>query len=114
VFSNGYILINVLVSFFLCGCILAHSWPLCRLCLTLADEFATLCGSQRPGFVIDIYTGLPVGELEPVSSWAWLGGVLCFCICVKSGVHTHHGFPWFAFSFSEKERMLMRPQAVFK
>ncbi|KAJ6664070.1 hypothetical protein lerEdw1_008285 [Lerista edwardsae] len=24
------------------------------------DEFSTLCGSQRPGFFIDIYTGLPV------------------------------------------------------
>ena len=37
------------------------AFPSFSLC---SDEFSTLCGSQRPGFFIDIYTGLPVGELK--------------------------------------------------
>lgn len=28
-----------------------------------ADDFSALCGSARPGFVIDIYTGQPIGRL---------------------------------------------------
>lgn len=51
-----------------------------HLCLIIADEFATLCGSQRPGFVIDIYTGLPVGELR-CHCWNFL----FLPLCLKTG-----------------------------
>lgn len=27
-----------------------------------ADEFAVLCGSERPGYIIDIYTGQVIGK----------------------------------------------------
>lgn len=46
-----------------CSLVPLFPLPSPHLRVITADEFATLCGSQRPGFVIDIYTGLPVGEL---------------------------------------------------
>lgn len=64
--------------------IFTQPWPLPFLCLPLADEFATLCGSQRPGFVIDIYTGLPVGESSGCACEH--GGGPRFSHCVKSRV----------------------------
>lgn len=71
VFSDRSVSINICIVIALPES--CSSWPLPLLLLTLADEFATLCGSQRPGFVIDIYTGLPVGEFECVCLWVWWG-----------------------------------------
>lgn len=42
----------------------AHTHTLkSAICLSL-DEFAILCGSERPGYYIDIYTGQVIGKLH--------------------------------------------------
>lgn len=30
----------------------------------ISDEYVLLCGSQRPGYIIDITTGQPVGKMS--------------------------------------------------
>lgn len=71
------------------GAVVALCWPSFlllppHLCFIVADEFATLCGSQRPGFVIDIYTGLPVGESR-CHCWNFL----VLPLCLRTEIHTH-------------------------
>ncbi|XP_068954093.1 fibrillin-1 isoform X2 [Petaurus breviceps papuanus] len=59
---DGELLFNMTKKMCCCSYNIGRAWNKpCEQCpIPSTDEFATLCGSQRPGFVIDIYTGLPV------------------------------------------------------
>ncbi|XP_033023454.1 fibrillin-1 isoform X1 [Lacerta agilis] len=59
---DGELLFNMTKKMCCCSYNIGRAWNRpCEQCpLPSTDEFATLCGSQRPGFVIDIFTGLPV------------------------------------------------------
>ncbi|XP_018418411.1 PREDICTED: fibrillin-1 isoform X2 [Nanorana parkeri] len=59
---DGELLYNMTKKMCCCSYNIGRAWNRpCEECpLPSTDEFAGLCGSARPGFVIDIYTGLPV------------------------------------------------------
>lgn len=59
----------------------AHTHTLkSAICLTL-DEFAILCGSERPGYYIDIYTGQVIGKLH---HFQWKDTIV-----IKSSIQLH-------------------------
>uniref|UniRef100_A0A672VB37 Fibrillin-1 n=1 Tax=Strigops habroptila TaxID=2489341 RepID=A0A672VB37_STRHB len=59
---DGELLFNMTKKMCCCSYNIGRAWNKpCEQCpIPSTDEFSTLCGSQRPGFFIDIYTGLPV------------------------------------------------------
>ncbi|XP_067327502.1 fibrillin-1 isoform X1 [Anolis sagrei] len=59
---DGELLFNMTKKMCCCSYNIGRAWNRpCEQCpIPSTDEFSTLCGSQRPGFFIDIYTGLPV------------------------------------------------------
>ncbi|MEE6503116.1 hypothetical protein FKM82_004742 [Ascaphus truei] len=59
---DGELLYNMTKKMCCCSYNIGRAWNRpCEECpLPSTDQFASLCGSARPGFVIDIYTGLPV------------------------------------------------------
>lgn len=55
--------------FYFCGTFfLKFTWNPSSFFIIL-DEFSSLCGSQRPGYFIDIFTGLPVGEQHSINKF---------------------------------------------
>ena len=38
-----------------------------NLFLSFSAEYQLLCGNQAPGFIIDIHTGKPIGEVVAVA-----------------------------------------------
>ncbi|KAF7241491.1 Fibrillin-1 [Varanus komodoensis] len=59
---DGELLFNMTKKMCCCSYNIGRAWNRpCEQCpIPSTDEFSTLCGSQRPGFFIDIFTGLPV------------------------------------------------------
>ncbi|XP_029430269.1 fibrillin-1 [Rhinatrema bivittatum] len=58
---DGELLFNMTKKMCCCSYNIGRAWNKpCEQCpVPSTDEFSTLCGYSRPGFVIDIYTGLP-------------------------------------------------------
>ncbi|XP_069078600.1 fibrillin-1 [Pleurodeles waltl] len=59
---DGELLFNMTKKMCCCSYNIGRAWNRpCEQCpVPSTDEFTSFCGSQRPGFVIDIYTGLPI------------------------------------------------------
>ncbi|XP_048339078.1 fibrillin-1-like, partial [Sphaerodactylus townsendi] len=59
---DGELPFNMTKKMCCCSYNIGRAWNRpCEQCpIPSTDEFSALCGSQRPGFFIDIYTGLPV------------------------------------------------------
>ncbi|KAL7980060.1 hypothetical protein Chor_001328 [Crotalus horridus] len=59
---DGELLFNMTKKMCCCSYNIGRAWNRpCEQCpIPSTDEFSSLCGSQRPGYFIDIFTGLPV------------------------------------------------------